>query len=212
MQYVFCVFVSEGEGVHFLIFLYELISRAEFRKFICQASSGSRHHLPKASIYDRGGIAAVSRWLDDLQALPYLFEMCSRWRWGEYLSVLSFLIGSILRACMQYCVSHATIYVAFPLAFIKHQVATTYMTLSMTAAVAKEVFVVSDDKLRVRASIADQLQERVLASSGPRAKGGDCVVSVDGVSGSPEVLLAACSSGASVVIQLQRDFGVVVFR
>ena len=96
--------------MHVLIFLYELISRAEFRKFICQASSGSRHHLPKASIYDRGGIAAVSRWLGDLQALPYLFEMCSRWRWGEYLSVLSFLIGSILRACMQYCVSHATNY------------------------------------------------------------------------------------------------------
>ena len=91
-------------------------------------------------------------------------------------------------------------------------VATIYVNLSMTAAVAKEVFVVSDDKLRVCASIADQLQERVLASSGPRAKGGDCVVSVDGVSGSPEVLLAACSSGASVVIQLQRDFGVVVFR
>jgi hypothetical protein len=94
----------------------------------------------------------------------------------------------------------------------KQKVATIYVTLSMTAAVAKEVFVVSDDKLRVCASIADQLQERVLASSGPRTKGGDCVVSVDGVSGSPEVLLAACSSGASVVIQLQRDFGVVVFR
>ena len=94
----------------------------------------------------------------------------------------------------------------------KQKVATIYVTLSMNAAVVKEVFVESDDKLRVCAYIADQLQERVLASSGPRAKGGDCVVSVDGVSGSPEVLLAACSSGASVVIQLQRDFGVVVFR
>ena len=92
----------------------------------------------------------------------------------------------------------------------KQKVASIYVTLSM--AVAKEVFVVSDDKLRVCASIADQLQESVLASSGPRAKGGDCVVSVDGVSGSPEVLLAACSSGASAVMQLQRDFGVVVFR
>ena len=102
--------------------------------------------------------------------------------------------------------------VAFVFDFNKQKVATIYVTLSMTAAVAKEVFVVSDDTLRVRASIADHLQERVLASSGPRAKGGDCVVSVDGVSGSPEVLLAACSSGASVANQLQRDFGVVVFR
>jgi hypothetical protein len=98
MQYAFCVFVSGDEGVQFLFFLYELISRAEFRKLICQASSGSRHHLPKASIYDRGGIAAVSQWLDDLQALPYLLEMCSLWRWGEYQSVLSFFVGSILRA------------------------------------------------------------------------------------------------------------------
>ena len=101
---------------------------------------------------------------------------------------------------------------AFLFDFKQKKVATIYVASSMIAAVAKEVFVVSDDTLRVRASIADHLQERVLASSGPRAKGGDCVVSVDGVSGSPEVLLAACSSGASVVIQLQRDFGVVVFR
>ena len=102
--------------------------------------------------------------------------------------------------------------VAFLFDFKQKKVATIYVASSMIAAVAKEVFVVSDDTLRVRASIADHLQERVLASSGPQAKGGDRVVSVDGVSGSPEVLLAECSSGVSAVIQLQRDFVVVVFR
>ena len=82
------------------------------------------------------------------------------------------------------------------------------MTLLIISAAATD----SDDKLRVRAGVADQLQARGSASSGALAKGGDCVVSVDGVSGSSEVLLAACSSGATVMIQLQRDVGVFVFR
>ena len=42
----------------------------------------------------------------------------------------------------------------------------------MTSAAAKEVFVASDDKLRVRAALADQLQAGGSASSGPRAKVG----------------------------------------
>ena len=65
--------------------------------------------------------------------------------------------------------------------------------------VAKRMFEVSDDKLRVKSP-------RHTAFDGSQVKASDRVVSVDGVAhDSPEGLLMACAAGKPVVLQLQRD-------
>lgn len=92
------------------------------------------------------------------------------------------------------------------------KVATIHLHLKMNAAEANKIFVVSDDKLRVRSPLAHKLKESVVAGSGPHAKASDYVVSVDGIGGSPEALLAACASGTTVSIKLQRDKSAVVLK
>ena len=65
--------------------------------------------------------------------------------------------------------------------------------------VAKQMFEVSDDKLRVKSP-------RHTALDGSQVKASDRVVSVDGVAhDSPEGLLMACAAGKPIVLQLQRD-------
>ena len=65
--------------------------------------------------------------------------------------------------------------------------------------VAKRMFEVSDDKLRVKSP-------RHTAFDGSQVKASDRVVSVDGVAhDSPEGLLMACAAGMPIELELQRD-------
>ena len=68
-----------------------------------------------------------------------------------------------------------------------------------TLSVAKQMFGVSDDKLRVKSHLHTALD-------GSQFKAADRVVSVDGVThDSPEGLLMAGAADKPVVLQLQRD-------